>query len=221
MANRLHLADTRIASRAVGRLEIAAGRGTCRVSFFAAQIAARHQTGPSGRRMPLSIVFARPWRFQTVTQRYRQTFGVQFAPHVHLRIPTPRRAVATGEIDAAKPPPYRVEAIAPVHRLARRLVESVQARARRVEATSGSPTAPVNAPVPRVVRRLAPEALTTRADAAPPEPRTRLAARHDVSPAARHAVAAPPAIDVERLTEQVIKSIDRRIIAQRERFGRP
>jgi hypothetical protein len=172
--------------------------------------------------MPLSIVFARPWRFQTVTRLDWHTFGLHFAPHVHLRIQTLRRAGEIGDINAKKPPSRRVEAIAPVHPPDRRFVEYVHARARRVEATSGSAAAPVNAPVPRVLRRLAPTASTTRADAASPEAGTRFAPRDDVSLAARHgAVAVAPAIDVERLTEQVIKGIDRRIIAQRERFGRP
>jgi hypothetical protein len=31
---------------------------------------------------------------------------------------------------------------------------------------------------------------------------------------------ASPAIDVERLTSEVVRAIDRRIIAQRERLGR-
>jgi hypothetical protein len=119
------------------------------------------------------------------------------------------------------PPPSRnVELVTSAQPLARDFVEYVHARGRRVDATFGSAAAPVNTPVPRVVRRLAPVASTMRADVASPEARLRLAPRNDVSSPAPHAVAAPPAIDVERLTEQVIKGIDRRIIAQRERFGR-
>jgi len=213
----------RIGNRAVSQLELASGGRTCRVSLFAARIAARHETRPPWRRTPLSMVFARPWRLQTFTQRYWQTFSLRVAPHVHLRLQTLRRANEASDSGAAMPPPSRhVEPVEPVHPLARSLFEYVHARARRVDATFGSAAAPVNTPVPRVLRRLAPVASTMRLDAASPEARTRREPRIDVKSAAHPgAVPATPAIDVERLTEQVIKGIDRRIIAQRERFGRP
>jgi hypothetical protein len=192
------------------------------VGRFAAEVAARHETGSPGRRMPLSLVFARPWRFQTLIQRYWQTFSLRRAPQFHLRLQTLRRASEEPDSGVAMPPPSRnVEPVTSAHALASGFVEYVHARARRIDATFGSAAALVNPPVPRVVRRLAPVASAVRGDAVSSEASTRSAPRIDVSSAARVAAAAPAAIDVERLTEQVIKGIDRRIIAQRERFGRP
>ena len=77
-------------------------------------------------------------------------------------------------------------------------------------------------PVQRVVRR----ATNGRADAQDGRPNP--AARPDVHPEAsfaasgRSPVAAPvaPAVDITRVTEQVMQQIDRRILAHRERTGR-
>jgi hypothetical protein len=156
-----------------------------------------------------------------VVQRYWRIFNFQSAPQVHLRLQAVRQAGEGMDSGAAMPLPRSVEPVAPVYSRERHFVEYVHARARRVDATFGSASAPVTTPVARVVCRLAPAASTRRTDAASPEDGTHIARRVETSPAApRGAVAAAPAIDVERLTEQVIKGIDRRIIAQRERFGR-
>jgi hypothetical protein len=173
--------------------------------------------------MPLAMVVARPWRFQAITQRHRQTFNLRIAPHLHLRLHAWRRASEVNDARATMPLPARsVEAIAAAHDRAKRFVEYVHARARRVDATFGSAAAPVNAPVSRVVRRLAPATSVMRAVGPSPEAPATLASRLAAPSSARHgATKGPPAIDLERLTEHVIKGIDRRIIAQRERFGRP
>lgn len=66
--------------------------------------------------------------------------------------------------------------------------------------------------VPRVVRRNAGYAPTA-------ESREPTARRTDAKAVGTRPVVAPPAIDVERLTSEVVRAIDRRIIAQRERLG--
>jgi hypothetical protein len=87
-------------------------------------------------------------------------------------------------------------------------------------ADGASHLAPVPAPAPRelVIRRLriergeqpATQTEAGRADAAPA-----------LGGAPAPAVSGPPAVDVGRLADQVIDVIDRRIVAQRERLGRP
>jgi hypothetical protein len=77
---------------------------------------------------------------------------------------------------------------------------------------------PLARPVPRVVRRPTPASgpddlrLTAETPMTRPGPRPVVASRTNS--------AAPSPIDVNRLTDQVIQTIDRRIVAQRERLGR-
>jgi hypothetical protein len=72
----------------------------------------------------------------------------------------------------------------------------------------GVPIAGLLAPLPRVLQR--PATLGTVSVAAPEAP----------APPRARAQAAPPPIDVARLTDEVMRGIDRRIAAWRERRGR-
>ena len=101
-----------------------------------------------------------------------------------------------------------------VNRLARRgvRVEAVGSPRRHVSQSEGS-TAGATRPVPRIVRR---SATVETGD-------NQSQAAADSSP--RHAMAqgpvrGEPPLDLNRLTDQVVQAIDRRIVAQRERLGR-
>jgi hypothetical protein len=72
---------------------------------------------------------------------------------------------------------------------------------------------PVVTPVPRVVHRNAGRAASAESQPATAKPT-------DAKAFSSTPATTPPAIDVERLTNEVVRAIDRRIIAQRERLGR-
>ena len=119
--------------------------------------------------------------------------------------------------------------------LREQLVHSLSARGTRIDAVTaqGSPTVsglnkasspgmradlPLARPVSRVVRRpVAEPAITDRALTA--ETLMMLPGQRPVV-VSRTNPPAPAPIDVNRLTDQVIQAIDRRIVAQRERLGR-
>ena len=85
---------------------------------------------------------------------------------------------------------------------------------------AAEPLALLVPPVPRIVRQHAP-VEAERAAAMRPEESSR-PARHEELRATGTGLRPPEqAIDVNRLTDQVIQAIDRRIVAQRERLGRP
>jgi hypothetical protein len=132
----------------------------------------------------------------------------------------------------------RVRTESQVETLARQIVtrssrteERISASTRRVEAGGGSPSAMATGgasmartaaatsppPLPAISREYArgPAANGNRSSSAPEvpdEPATSITRR--ATPAG------PPPVDVNELTEQVIRAIDQRIIAQRERMGR-
>jgi hypothetical protein len=114
----------------------------------------------------------------------------------------------------------------------RQIEERITASARRVEArTSSPPTAPAGetvraevasqppvTPVSRVFARGAPASQAGESAPTPPhEPAAASAARRSSSGSPQ--TDSPP-VDLNQLTEEVIRAIDRRIIAQRERLGR-
>jgi hypothetical protein len=89
--------------------------------------------------------------------------------------------------------------------------------------TTAVPAQPPVGPLPRIVRRpsrpLPP--VETAPGAWPSTARSRPLAEMtwgDDEPPVRAAVE-QPAIDMDRLTEQVIRTLDRRLVAQRERMG--
>lgn len=97
------------------------------------------------------------------------------------------------------------------------------------ESEASGAAAPRPAGVPRTVRRTAiPVPAVVSAAAALPSPPAAVAARpvRPAPSAGRHGFperpgpAAPSPADLERLTDQVIRAVDRRIIAQRERMGK-
>lgn len=74
-------------------------------------------------------------------------------------------------------------------------------------------TIPRVRPVPRVVHRPTKPPL-------PAEPQPLAAERIPAKTSRPMSSTSPPVVDVERLTTEVVRAIDRRIIAQRERLGR-
>lgn len=101
------------------------------------------------------------------------------------------------------------------------LVEHVASRRRRIEVDAEFSTdKPQQKPISKVLRRekgLAtqkPDRLKLEAT------KTMTSPEHRYQSGSSMTAAATPAIDVNQLTDEVIRSIDRRIIAQRERLGR-
>jgi len=146
--------------------------------------------------------------------------------HTHLRV-APRLAlslavVREGENGARRDASLATVVIRRAERVERTvltrraLVERVVARAARHEGelSHAAPrTGAIAAPVARVLRRAAPAAAPTAEREEPaPVPRTRVPA-----PAPRAALSP---VEVSQLTETVIRSIDRRLSAARERRGR-
>jgi hypothetical protein len=191
---------------------------------FAERIAGRYALRSLQKQAQLSLTFARRWTLQTFMHRHWHRSALPVAPRIEIRLQAMRRVIASGgpsgETPLAVSSPRRLN---PVRLMAETLIEYVKARARRIEPTArlGSPALPINRPVPRVVRHLAPVSFNAEAvEAGPVRASRRAADRHGTSPGPGGPVMAAPAIDVDRLTEQVIQGIDRRIIARRERLGR-
>jgi hypothetical protein len=106
-----------------------------------------------------------------------------------------------------------------VNRLARRgvRVETVGAPRPQLPQSEGS-TAGAPRPVPRVVRRSG--AVGTGDDQPPAAETFAAASRTRPATAQVPGHGELPSLDLNRLTDQVVQAIDRRIIAQRERLGR-
>ena len=188
------------------------------LAVISAAVGGRHQTetmqrqGPRERMAGLRVRRQQAERWLASTSGERATVGTLLAP--------PRAALrrTDGEV------PVITRALAPVMEVVRRL----SARGERiegglyheplpvghfVEAGGRWGMRPVVSPVPRVVHRNA--GLTASAESQP-----ETAKRADTKTFSSTPGTAPPAIDVERLTSEVVRAIDRRIIAQRERLGR-
>lgn len=191
---------------------------------FAEWIARRYTLCSLQRRSPLSMTFARRWTLQSFMQRHWHRSTVTIAPRIEIRLQAPRRLIASGGPSGERPLNLsHSRRLNPVRRMAETLMEYVEARARRIEPAAGlrNPTLSIDRPVPRVLRRIAPVSFNAEAvDAGQVQTSLHSANRHVTSPGPGSPVTAAPAIDVDRLTEQVIQGIDRRIIAKRERLGR-
>jgi hypothetical protein len=111
-------------------------------------------------------------------------------------------------VERIRPPRPALRKAAAVDDIPQRLLRRAE---RQVAAAAPLP------PVRSVLARPAPSRAVERAPdgLAPPRPRG-IAARE----AAPHAPSAPPVLNLDRITEQVLDRLDRRIIAQRERMGR-
>jgi len=99
----------------------------------------------------------------------------------------------------------------------RKTIETTEAK--RKEAAAAAPVPP---PLPRVLARAAaaaPAAAVPR-HAAPAAGAPSTALNTRASLAAALAPRTPPAIDIDRLTRDVVRTIDQRIVAHRERMGR-
>jgi len=208
-----------IMPRGIGSLAAAS-----RHARFAEWIARRYTLCSLQRRSPLSMTLARRWKLQSFMHHHWHRSTVTIAPRIAIRLQAKRRGIASGGPSGETPsivsyPPC----LNPVRLMAETLIEHVKARARRIEpaARPRSPTLSIDTPVPRVLRRMAPVSFNAEAvDAGPVQTSLRSANRHVTGPGPGSPVTAAPALDVDRLTEQVIEGIDRRIIAQRERLGR-
>ncbi len=77
---------------------------------------------------------------------------------------------------------------------------------------------PLSKPIPYIVRRMAPPVVEDQADS-PSQP-VKPSQNKPAGTADTFSLVQPSQADINRLTEQVIQVIDRRIIAQRERSGR-
>ncbi len=180
----------------------------------------------------------------------QQNSHTHFAPRLGLTVLTWQSGRRDDVSDKPSPPAARVRVDQETHMLRTlvhsvesstldRLVYRMVTQGQRVEANSRAAPAsfapgslakpaastmaflpvPEMPPVQKIVRRAVPAETESVAS-----PRTMAGASGANYEAGRSTNARPqppqPAIDVNQLTDQVIKAIDRRIIAQRERLGR-
>ena len=224
------------------------GRGASRHAAWAARLAARYRVGILDRGRPAAILrlgrTPGPPGSGAVTLTTRTIHGsghLALAITLRLAAPPARTAVAATARPASRgaSPDERRWLASPVgpvmpgtsSRLATAAHELVARVTRRVApAARGAAgrAVPIEA---RYGRRAGPTtAAEVWASAPPPVPRVlvtpQAAPAMAPMPAAKdpwqgdQAPARAPAMDVERLADEVIRSIDRRVIAARERFGR-
>jgi len=177
---------------------------------FVQAIVHRYSTRSCQRQRRVSLVLARRWTSQTVLQRHWHRWTSLLMPRIDLHVRNERVAAL---LEKAETPGVR--------RTVETVVEYVHARSQRVESTPDAALVQGRAPQMLVVRRAVTAPTVAREDYDSAATPVSAAARQNVHSRLRNTVpATAPAIDVERLTEQVINGIDRRIIAQRERLGR-
>jgi hypothetical protein len=188
---------------------------------MAQEIARRHaRIGTIARSVPLVLRHARAFS----VNHFHVVRPYSFAPRLSFDLSTNRDAVAPAR-------PVARQAREPVEKFVRQLEERFVRVASVVERTRTSPTSaergdrtparpgpnlPKRAPMAeRVLARPMPGAVATGVSAPAAETPTAASA----FPAPRTAAAAPPP-DVNRLANEVLKVIDKRVIAYRERTGR-
>ncbi len=189
---------------------------------FARAITGRYGRRAAGAARPLGMTLARRWLFLNVVQRRLLRSTVRISPRLFMR-PATLRDPTNGRNDTGAP-----LAVFHTHRLRllpenELLVRRITGRGRRIEAAEAAhgPGFPLEQPVQQVMRRSSQipddrqEGKRYRtAEWMPPMDSGRSDSGWGRQPPA------PAAIDTNRLTDQVIQAIDRRIIAQRERMGR-
>jgi len=180
---------------------------------FAAGVAARYGVGDAAMRSP---------QLSRVLRRIRHTAQaaggrVTFAPHIDVRLASFGRTASDAHlvlrrdmVIAARSEhrPIAAASAEPMIQRGRRAVA-----ARPISVAESSPLAPPSTQVPRVLRR---RSVAPVEDAAPPlrdERRLRPPAQ-----APRPQQLSP--VEVARLTDHIVHTIDRRIAAFRERQGR-
>jgi hypothetical protein len=237
----------RFARRVVRRPTVIAPvlRRALRLHAFAGQLAARH-TRAAARVSAAELLLARSTAmFVTNISRQYLLNLPRLERHVAIRTPVNGSVTQTIErvMPVGAPPsdPVAVARIGATGALLRELTlrRLVVERARREHVVAGrpaegmsgntdagTPTAPLAwQPAAHAAQQLALLPLVKQKPMSlSPVPST--AAGRDVfgdrsTPARAANAAAVSERDIERLTERVIGSIDRRIVAQRERFGRP
>jgi hypothetical protein len=217
-------------------------------SALAASIAARYRHTLSREAPPgMELAQRRPGQFfQPIYQRIELRIAPRVA--MTLASTPARQVVAdavsllrppgldgSGPIERARPEPSRVEQL--LQRLVVRETRVESVRSERIvsqehsadvatarhagRVTSNRPLESAAPPVPRVVAHLpapvpARRATTVSADL-PEPPSDRPFA--PAWPTTFQSTVNPPAVDVERLADQVMRTIDRRVTAQRERRG--
>lgn len=186
---------------------------------------------------PLGLVFREPPRPgrppraplpAPVLPRLRQSVRVDLRPAISLTVVRPPGARHTTSVHH-KLSSSSTSDHASLERLvirdgsalaAQRVVERVLSRSRRVELLApGAPPSstaelPLSQPPGLPPRLVVQRAVATTGDSRPPA--------HDGAPARPSTPPAPipPALDLGRLTDQVMSAIDGRLIAQAERLGR-
>ncbi|MGH8554533.1 MAG: hypothetical protein ACREUD_03040 [Gammaproteobacteria bacterium] len=195
--------------RAGSKPSMPQGIGRCgaasRHARFAERIARRYTLHPLQRHARLSMTFAQRWMLQTFMQRHWHRYALTIAPRIDMRLSVVHPVSTAGEVRRQAPGTFsnlrQTSSVGPVV-------------AGRVK-----PVLSIHRPVPRIFRRFGPARLGHSTDEAVPGGLSTQKSR--LAPIEHQArFSAPPALDVDRLTEQVIRGIDRRIIAQRERLGR-
>jgi hypothetical protein len=194
--------------------------GECGALRMAQAIARRHaRIGATARSLPLVLRHVRPFSIN----HYRVVRPCSFAPRLsfHLTANRPPEMLVSPVTERA---PERVEQFSAVIRERYVRLPSVIEPARAHRASPETFERPSLLPGPLPGRRAgAPERVLAKpvvaAPAAPALP-TEMSAAASAVPTARAAVAAPPAPDVNRLANEVLKVIDKRVIAYRERAGR-
>jgi hypothetical protein len=195
-------------------------------SAFAAGIAARHRVRPfamSARR----LVFAR-LRLPVATRRPRPAppavpraaqLRLVLAPRVEVSVTN--QAAAAPALQLASTPLRLVDS-----RIATRQIERLVDRAHTLQVRRETVPAPATAafghrPGASVTgpRPMAPAPLTLARPPVPAPPVPAEPAAPSLAPVAPAPVAMPAPFEIERLTDRVLATMDRRILAARERRG--
>ncbi len=201
---------------------------------FAQRIANRYAGRSPVWQRPLSMALVCRLGLQSMVQRHWRRALFLLSPHFNLSYVS-----VLPEVIFRLKLPVESTTILPIRRVMNRLrsetgvkrverlienetlVEHVVSRRRRIEADAAfSPDKPQQKPIAKVLRRERGLAIQKpdgpKAEVYEPTP----SAEYRYQRSSAITPASTPAIDVNQLTDEVIRSIDRRIIAQRERLGR-
>lgn len=185
------------------------------------------------RGSPLALVLRQSLPGTLSQSVYHQT-RVLAAPRLALTVASWSHVILAGLTNGAVPGQSGRDFLKRVEILsAEQLVRHLISREKRIEylATAGMPDTPLRNPrhavipdgvekTPGISRRLAPAVAKMARRNEEPAADNRPPAAKTLPVAGDQRSVAPPAIDLNRLTDQVIQAIDRRIVAQRERLGR-
>jgi hypothetical protein len=199
------------------------------VASFAAAIVARHRVrrrfGPRlglvFARRPLAAAAGSPARERHACASAASVrLELVLAPRISLTLATPRHeGPSTVRVAAASPQLHEARIAA---RQLERVVEHAATLAVRHERVAVDPAVAFGQMPPGTNASLAaspPQLVLARTSAAPPASADSPAAPTARQPAPSAAAWAPAPHEIERLTDRVLSSIDRRLVAERERRG--